>query len=145
MREDELRAGLVELGAATLYEVAGRRGALDGAIRPLAGDTPIAGPAATAICHPGDNLAVHRAVARLEAGAILVVDGRGVQVGYLGDILATGAHVRGALGAVVDGGVRDLEAIRSLGFGLWARGPAIARAPKTTPGEVGGPISCGGA
>lgn len=131
------------IGAATVYEAAGRRGALDPAIRRRVG-TALAGPALPIDCAPGDNLAVHRAVAEAAPGEVLVVAGAGVAVGYLGDVLAVAAQVRGVAGAVVDGGVRDLREIDELGFGLWARHVAMTGAQKRAAGRVGAPVVCGG-
>nr|WP_246852310.1 4-carboxy-4-hydroxy-2-oxoadipate aldolase/oxaloacetate decarboxylase [Patulibacter sp. SYSU D01012] len=131
------------IGAATLYEAAGRRGALDPAVRRRVG-VALAGPALPVACAAGDNLAVHRAVAVAAPGEVLVVAGAGVAVGYLGDVLAVAAQARGVAGAVVDGGVRDLREIDELGFGLWARHVAMAGATKRTPGAVGEPVVCGG-
>lgn len=132
-------------GAATVYEAAGGRGAMDWAICSQIGhDLAVAGPARTVACHPGDNLGVHQAVAVAEPGEILVVAGGGVPVGYLGDILAEAARVRGVVAAIIDGAVRDLAALRNMPFPVWARGPAIHRAAKEVSGTLGEPTECGG-
>jgi 4-hydroxy-4-methyl-2-oxoglutarate aldolase len=144
MRADQIRERLLHAGAATVYEAAGRRGALDPGIRQLIGTEPVAGPAVPVRCHPGDNLAVHRVMEDLSPGDVLVVDGAGVLVGYLGDILGTAALARGAIAAVIDGGARDQRDLAKLGFAVWARGPAIPGAAKLTAGTVGTSIVCGG-
>ena len=36
-----------------------------------------------------------------------------------GELLSTASHVRGAAGALMDGLVRDIRAIREMGFPLW--------------------------
>jgi 4-hydroxy-4-methyl-2-oxoglutarate aldolase len=135
---------LVAAGAATVYEAAGRRGALDPGIVAFSAAAAVGGRAVPVGCHPGDNLAIHRAVAEAGEGDVLVIDGAAVMVGYLGDILAQAAQERGVSGAVIDGGARDLEALRDLGFPVWARGPAIPGASKVVPGRIGEPIVCGG-
>ena len=58
-----------------------------------------AGPARTASCAPGDNLAAHRALARLESGEVLVLavtEPRPVAV--IGELIALQAKVRGGGG-----------------------------------------------
>ena len=139
----ELPAGI---GAATVYEANGRRGALDPSVRPTtAGVGVVCGRALPVRCAPGDNLAVHRAVAEAEAGDLLVVDGHGILVGHLGDVLAVAALARGVVGVVVDGGVRDVAEIAALGLPVWSTGVALRGAEKRAPGTVGEPVVCAGA
>lgn len=135
---------LVEAGAATCYEAAQRRGALASSIRALTSGMSVGGRARPVSCHPGDNLAVHRAVAEAEPGEMLIIDGGGVLVAYLGDVLAEAAVARGVLGAVVDGGIRDLAALAELPFPVWARASAITGASKLNPGRVNENVICGG-
>jgi 4-hydroxy-4-methyl-2-oxoglutarate aldolase len=142
--EDGIVERLMRAGAATVYEAAGRTGALDARIRPMVVEQPIAGRALTVRCHPGDNLALHLAVAVAAPGDVLVVDGAGVSVGYLGDILASAALARGAVAAVIDGGTRDVAELATLGFPVWARTRAIRGASKVVPGSVRVPVVCGG-
>ena len=67
-------------------------------------------------CHPGDNLAVHRAVLAAGPGDVLVVDAGGHLAGYWGEILAVAARYRGVAGLVIDGGCRDTAALRRMNF-----------------------------
>lgn len=131
-------------GAATVYEANGRSGCVDPKIRPVTAGAVIAGPAFTVHCDYGDNLAVHRAVAEAGPGDVLIVDGQGGAFGYLGDILAEAAMVRGIAGVVVDGTVRDAAELRRMGFPAWSRGLCMRGASKTMPGALGGPVSVGG-
>lgn len=131
-------------GVATVYEAYGRRGDLDPVIRRISSRRAIAGPAFCVACERGDNLALHRAVAEARPGDILVVAGHQGSYGYLGDILAEAALVRGIAGIVVDGCVRDAGELRRLDFPVWARGLAVRGATKTAPGRIGVAIDCGG-
>lgn len=144
MSEPALLERLAAAGAATVHEAAGRRGDLDPRIHPISASGVLGGTALPVECHPGDNLAVHRAVAAAKPGDVLVVDGAGVMVGYLGDILAEASIVRGIRGLVIDGGVRDVGTLRQLGFPVWATGPAMRGAAKLVPGRIGEPVVCGG-
>lgn len=141
---DDLRARLAAIDTATIHEAQARLGALDAAIKPAWPAPRTAGRAFTARCHPGDNLAIHRAVAVAEPGDVLVVDAGGHLAGYWGEVLAVAAQARGIAGLVIDGGCRDVEAVAELGFGMWARGISIAGCVKATPGWIGEPIACGG-
>lgn len=135
-------SALARLGTATLGEVAGaeaRLRVIDRAIAPIAPPGPrAAGHAFTVRCKPGDNLAIHLALAEIGAGDTLVVDyGGSLDTGPFGEIMALAAQVRGAAGLVIDGAVRDRAEIAALGFGVWARGLAIPGTAKADRGQVG--------
>jgi 4-hydroxy-4-methyl-2-oxoglutarate aldolase len=143
--EPDLRAELLRLGSATVYEAAGAEGALDPAIAPVWPGARVCGPALPVQCSPGDNLAVHLALAAAEPGVVLVVDAHAHLAGYCGEVLAVAAQARGVLGLVMDGGVRDTDALERLRFPVFARGRSIARTVKHEPGRVGQPVVAGGA
>ena len=132
------------LDTATTHEASGRRGAVDPAIKPVWPAPRTVGRAFTAACHPGDNLAIHRAVALAGEGDILVVDAGGHLGGYWGEILTVAALSRGIAALVLDGGCRDLEGIERRRFPVWARGVYVAGCEKQAPGTVTQPIVCGG-
>jgi regulator of RNase E activity RraA len=62
-----------------------------------------------------------RACAGLSASEISVWSGNGEGICYFGELIAIGMKERGCVGALVDGGVRDLRWIRSLDFPVFAR------------------------
>ena len=63
-----------------------------------------------------------KAIEEMEPGCISVWSGRQVAgVCFFGDLLAYGMKLRGCEGALVDGGVRDLEPISTLAFPVFAR------------------------
>lgn len=141
-----LAARLAALGTATIGEVAAAARIVDVPIRPLAPDMVVAGPALTVRCLPGDNLALHRAIAVAEPGDVLVVDyGGSVASGPFGEIMALACQLRGIAGMVIDGSVRDSRAIVGLGFPLFCRGLDIRGTAKLDPGEVGVALALGSA
>src|ERR1700742_2478549 len=99
---------------ATLYE-SGAHGTMTQNIRMLSGDRRLAGYALTVVCHPGDNLMIHVAVARAPTGAVMVVQSHDGSYGVWGEVLTVAAMTRGIAGLVLEGSVRDLGAIRRLG------------------------------
>jgi 4-hydroxy-4-methyl-2-oxoglutarate aldolase len=137
-------ARLREMDVATVHEAAGRHGNLAASIRPIQQGVTIAGPALTAACQPGDNLAIHRAVATAPAGSVLVVAAGGHVAGYWGEILAVAAQHRGIVGLVIDGGARDTAALRRRGFPVWSAGVSVHGTVKSDPGQVDTPVSVGG-
>jgi 4-hydroxy-4-methyl-2-oxoglutarate aldolase len=60
------------------------------------------------------------AVASAEPGDVLLIEGVR-HVSNMGGLLTSIAHRQGIVGAVVDGGVRDVGHSRSLGFPVWSR------------------------
>jgi 4-hydroxy-4-methyl-2-oxoglutarate aldolase len=132
------------LDAATLFE-SGASATMGPEIRMLSGNSRLAGPALTVVCPPGDNLMIHLAVARAKAGALLVVQSHDPAYGVWGEVLTVAAMARGIAGLVLDGSVRDLGAIRRLGFPVFARGTALPGTAKSARGTIGLATTCGGA
>src|SRR5580700_10782311 len=136
MDHEETAATLRELGAATLGESGART--MPPRIRPVWPGATLAAPAYPVRCTPGDNLAIHVAVARAPAGSVLVVDvGRVPHRGYWGEVLTTGALARGLAGLIIDGGVRDVGALQALGFPVFSSTIALPGATKLARGTVG--------
>lgn len=134
---------LLALGAATLGESGGRP--MRARIRRAWPGATLAAPAFPVRCTPGDNLAIHVAVARAPSGSALVVDvGSERELGYWGEVLTTGAEARGITGLVIDGCVRDAAALEAHGFPVFSTGLALPGATKQEPGAVGHPTMVGG-
>ncbi len=144
LNDADIRAMLREYGAATLGEAGARL--MAPRIAPAWPGARIAAPAFPVRCTSGDNLPIHVAVAEAPAGCVLVIDvGELGDFGYWGEVLTTGAQARGILGMVIDGGVRDIVAIETLGFPVFASTIALRGASKNQAGAVNVPIRCGGA
>ena len=74
--DEEVVEAFRKLDVATVYEASGRKGYIDGAIKPATAGNRICGPAYTVQCAPGDNLMLHKALQRAPAGSVLVEIGR---------------------------------------------------------------------
>jgi 4-hydroxy-4-methyl-2-oxoglutarate aldolase len=134
-----------EYPASILADVAGRRGTLSSRIAPLAPSMRIAGPALTIEVRPGDNLMIHAAMALAKPGDVLVIDGKGDEtVALMGEIMISACMKIGIAGVIIDGSVRDTEAIRALGFPTYAVGANPNGPTKLVPGRVNWPVSVGG-
>jgi RraA family protein len=141
----ELVARAAEFPSSILADVAGRRGALSSRIAPLAPSMRLAGPAVTVEVRPGDNLMIHAAMAIAKPGDVLVIDGKGDDTSaLLGEIMVSQCMAIGIAGIVVYGAVRDTEAIRALGFPLYATGANPNGPTKVAPGRINWPVSVGG-
>jgi len=141
-----LAARLLAFGTATICEAAPTARIVGLPLRPLAPGMAAAGTAVTVRCRPGDNLALHRAIAAAGSGDLLVVDyGGSTESGPFGEIMALACQVRNIAGLVIDGSVRDSMQIVEMGFPVFARGLNIRGTVKQDRGEVGGTITLGGA
>ena len=130
---------------AILADVAGRRGALHGRIRPLQSRMKLAGTAITVDVRPGDNLMIHAAIALAQPGDVLVIDGKADQSSALmGTIMMTACRQRGIAGVVVDGAVRDSLEIDEMDYPVFSVGTNPNGPTKNIGGRIGHPVSVGG-
>lgn len=144
MATSEQISQLRDLGAATIYEAQGARGALDHGMKPFDPTVRLAGPAFTVDCRPADNLMLHYAVQKAKPGDVLVVDAKGfMEAGPWGDVLTIQAMKVGIAGLVINGCVRDANLIINLGFPVFCRGLSIKGTAKNQPGKINVPITIG--
>ncbi|QWE21307.1 RraA family protein [Polynucleobacter sp. AP-Kolm-20A-A1] len=147
-RKDAFKEGIAALtGLATsvVSDVLGRTiGAVD--ILPVnKSPVSVCGNAVTVNARSGDNLMIHKALQFLQPGDVLVVDGGGdISRALFGEIMMTVAKSRGAIGAVFDAAIRDVEAFEKHQFPCWARGINMRGPFKDGPGSINVPISIGG-
>lgn len=133
------------LQPAILADVAGRRGALSGRIRPLDAGMKVAGSALTVEVRPGDNLMIHAAIALARPGDVLVIDGKGdLSSALMGTIMMTACQKLGLAGVVIDGAARDAAEIIEMGYPVFAAGTNPNGPTKNVPGRIGHPVSVGG-
>ena len=131
--------------AALLHEAMGKKGALSHDIRPIYPGARVIGRALTIRGRPGDNLMLHLAISVAKPGDVLVatVDGF-LDAGGWGEIASLAAQLRGVRGLVLDGSVRDVDAIARLNFPVFSRGISIRGTTKRERGELNQPIEIGG-
>jgi regulator of RNase E activity RraA len=105
----------------------------------------VAGPALTVRTRIGDNLAVHKALELARPGEVLVVDAGGDGTNaIMGELMARYAASRGILAAIIDGAIRDSQAVSEGDFPVFARSVSHLGPYKSGPGEIHGPVSLGG-
>jgi RraA family protein len=114
-------------------------------LRPYHGEGMLAGPAFTVKTRPGDNLMVHKALDIASPGDVVVVDAGGdLTNSIVGEIMITYAINRGLAGLVINGSIRDSDALRRLNFPVYAAGVTHRGPMKSGPGEIGRAIAFDG-
>jgi 4-hydroxy-4-methyl-2-oxoglutarate aldolase len=137
---DALAREVLSLGTATLYEASKLNCALTPAVQAAWPGSRVVGRALPVRSDAGDNLPLHRALAVAGPGDVLVIDAAGGRCGYWGEVMTVAALARGIAGLVINGCVRDIDAIQALGFPVFAIGRSIVRTRKDCLGVVAEPI-----
>jgi len=118
---------------------------MDYGIRPIWPAPRTIGSALTVWCHSADNLMIHKALSVAAPGDILVINTQGnVANSGFGELIATSTVKIGVRAVIVDGTVRDADALEALKLPVYSRGLCPNGCNKDGAGEVGGAIACGG-
>lgn len=127
-----------------------RAGVMRSYMKPIDNTTRFAGPALTVRLEPGNQVDCLDALSVAEAGDVIVVDAAGeTETSIWGGLMAGLCQMKGVVGAVVDGAIRDTDETRDLGFYIFSKA-VVPRATHTitsgrmVPIEINVPIQCAG-
>lgn len=133
--------------AANIADCMGRLAAMSSQIRlmtPRTGKNMV-GTALTVKARPGDNLLFHKALDLAQEGDVVVFANEGAQNhSLMGEIMFAYAAWKKVAGIVLDGPVRDVDALDELEIAIYATGSTPGGPYKEGPGEINVPIACGG-
>ncbi len=127
-----------------------RAGVMRSFMRPLTTDTRFVGPALTVRLEPGNQVDCLDALSVAQAGDVIVVDAAGeTETSIWGGLMSGLCQMKGVVGAVVDGAIRDTDETRDLGFFIFSKAivPRSTHTPysgRMEPIEINVPIQCAG-
>lgn len=97
-------------------------------LRPIAPVPIVAGPAYTVSGRAADGLDPHTTLlawtamlSRIPSGHVLVMQPNDNRVAHMGELSAEALTLRGVLGAVIDGGCRDVDRVVAIGLPVFCR------------------------
>ncbi|MDH3739413.1 MAG: RraA family protein [Alphaproteobacteria bacterium] len=130
---------------ATIYEAAGKCGDMSPDIRPIVPGAGFSGIAYTVRTFPSDTTAVIRALDDAPAGSVLVIDAGGTdRAAVWGGTSSLVCSMRGLVGCVTNGCVRDIDGLLEAGIAVYAAGIAPRGTLKNHEGWRGIPVAVGG-
>lgn len=114
-------------------------------VRPM-NVAPLLGCAFTVKVRAGDNLLFHKAIDMAQSGDIIVIDAQNEQsYAVFGELMIKWLRRRGITGVVVDGCIRDIEALGKMtDISIYATGITPNGPLKEGGGEINFPVMCGG-
>jgi 4-hydroxy-4-methyl-2-oxoglutarate aldolase len=136
---------LAEFPTAAISDAQRGLGVIRPPIRSMVPGAKLVGPAHTVKCYPGSIITVHKALLEAKPGEVLVVDGEGDDRGALfGELMTLQAQANGLAGIVIDGPLRDGNAVAESGFAAFASCLTPRVGTNRRVGETQIPVTCGG-
>jgi regulator of RNase E activity RraA len=141
--DSDLVAQFRSLASPNVADAMGRFHFMDPEVRQRSG-LSLCGVAVTVDARPADNLMVHKAIEVAQPGDVVVVNTNGNRTSAVfGELMCRSAVGARLGGIVVDGAIRDVDGITSLGFPAFSRTVCAGGCDKDGPGEINVPIACG--
>ena len=143
--DEKIIKALANIPTSTISDALGRCGSLSSDVKPVFQGARICGPAFTVRVYANDNLMAHLALKEARPGDILIIDSGGyTQCALWGELMSFSAQCRGLGGTVIDGGIRDKDAIAELGYPVFAKTVIPVATHKAKQGSICKPLSCDG-
>lgn len=140
-RKRQIEPALVErfrgMPVANISDCMARITAAGPRLRPMHAGGYLCGPAFTVKTRPGDNLLAHAALDLAQPGDVLVIDAGGdLTNAIMGELMTGYAASRGIAGIVINGAIRDVDALAASSFPVFAAGVTHRGPYKDGPGQI---------
>ncbi len=142
---EEVRAAFLKVSAPNVTDAMQRQGSMHD-IHPRLRDRTVrmAGPAVTVVTRDGDWAKPVEAIDRAGPGDVIVIDAGSGSTAVWGELASWSAHGRKVAGVVIDGAIRDLDAILDLGLPAFSRSVSPNAGEPKGHGEIGVEVVVGG-
>lgn len=147
LADPEVVKGFIGIPASNVGDTFERLGCMDPRIKLMSNPRGVSfvGSALTIKSRGGDNLLIHYALECVaKEGDFLIVSNEGCPTrSIMGQNMACSMQSLKLAGIVIDGPIRDLDAIRGMEFPIYATGACPGGPFKDGPGEINVPVACG--
>ncbi|OHB75727.1 MAG: hypothetical protein A2Z34_06055 [Planctomycetes bacterium RBG_16_59_8] len=140
---DDILAILQKVSTPNISDAMHRSGDIPG-IHPIQQGTRMIGPAFTVRTYPGDWAKPVEAIEEAAPGDVIVIDAGGALPAVWGELASESCLQRKIAGVVIDGAIRDVDAIRAIGFQAFAKHITPTAGEPKGFGEMGVTIKIGG-
>lgn len=128
---------LSEFGVSVIYSAQEQKGLLPNMLRSLHPNTRLVGSAFTVLLPPGDNLMVHKAMEHIHAGDVLIIDCEDDHdTAVWGELLATQGLRVGLAGVIVNGAVKNADALIDMGLPVFTRAVSVKKPVQKIKGKM---------
>lgn len=147
LADPEIVKGFEGIPASNVGDTFERIGCMDPRIKLMSNPKGVSwsGNALTIKSRGGDNLLIHYALENLaKEGDFLIISNEGCPTrSVIGQNMACSMQALKLAGVVIDGPIRDLDAIREMDLPIYATGACPGGPFKDGPGEINTPVACG--
>lgn len=147
LADPEVVKGFAGIPASNIGDAFERLGCTDPRIKLMSNPKGVSwsGNALTIKSRGGDNLLIHYALERLaKEGDFLIISNEGCPTrSVIGQNMACSMQALKLAGVVIDGPIRDIDAIKDMDFPIYATGVCPGGPFKDGPGEINVPVACG--
>ncbi len=140
---EEIREAFSKVSTPNIADAMHTRGSMTGIIPIINRGTKMIGQAVTVRTMDGDWAKAVEAIDIANEGEVIVVDVNGGETAIWGELASESCKVKGISGIVIDGAIRDVDAILDMDFPAFARHRRSAAGEPKGFGEINVQIKCG--
>jgi 3-hexulose-6-phosphate synthase/6-phospho-3-hexuloisomerase len=142
--EDKLRLAFSKVSTPNIADAMHKKGSMHGLHPILNRNRKMIGQAVTVRTTDGDWAKPIEAIDKAKKGDVIVIDAGSGQIAVWGELASWSCKKKGVEGVVIDGAIRDVDAILDMDFPAFARSKRSAAGEPKGHGEIGCEIVCGG-